>query len=71
MQEFMFYFPELDMYLYPMTIFRMGLTPSDFTNNEAAFMEELSMGKATPFTGWKVMGKCEATICDNKVVYHA
>ncbi|MCQ2284407.1 MAG: hypothetical protein MJZ57_05850 [Bacteroidales bacterium] len=49
MQEFMFYFPELDMYLYPMTIFRMGLTPSDFTNNEAAFMEELSMGKATTY----------------------
>lgn len=38
-----------------------SVDPSDF----------LSMGKATPFTGWKVMGKCEATVCDNKVVYHA
>ena len=32
--------------------------------------EFLSMGKATPFTGWKVNGKCMATVCDGKVVYH-
>ena len=31
----------------------------------------LSMGKATPFTGWKVKGKCVATICDGKIVYRA
>ena len=33
--------------------------------------EFLSMGKATPFTGWKVNGKCMATVCDGKVVYKA
>ena len=31
----------------------------------------LSMGKATPFEGWKVNGKCLATVCDGKVVYKA
>ena len=29
----------------------------------------LSMGKATPLAGWKVNGKCIATVCDDKVVY--
>ena len=29
----------------------------------------LSMGKATPFTGWKICGKCIATVCDGKIVY--
>ena len=29
----------------------------------------LSMGKATPFEGWKVRGKCIATVCDGKIVY--
>ena len=31
----------------------------------------LSMGKATPFTGWKVSGKCMATVCDGKLVYNS
>ncbi len=31
----------------------------------------LSMGKATPFAGWEVFGKCIATICDGKIVYQA
>ena len=31
----------------------------------------VSMGKATPFEGWKVNGKCLATVCDGKVVYKA
>ena len=31
----------------------------------------LSMGKATPFTGWKVKGKCIATVCDGKLVYNS
>jgi len=31
--------------------------------------EFLSMGKATPFEGWKVFGRCMATVCDGKVVY--
>lgn len=29
----------------------------------------LSMGKATPFAGWAVYGKCMATVCDGKIVY--
>ena len=28
-----------------------------------------SMGKATPFDGWKVTGKCLATVCDGKLVW--
>ena len=36
-----------------------AIDPADF----------LSMGKATPFTGWKVLGKCIATVCDGKLVY--
>ena len=31
----------------------------------------LSMGKATPFEGWKVNGKCLATVCGGKIVYRA
>ena len=29
----------------------------------------LSMGKASPFTGWQIQGKCVATVCDSKIVY--
>ena len=29
----------------------------------------LSMGKASPFTGWKVFGRCMATVCDDEIVY--
>lgn len=29
----------------------------------------LSLGKATPFAGWQVYGKCMATVCDGKLVY--
>ena len=29
----------------------------------------LSMGKATPFTGWELTGRCVMTVCDGKVVY--
>ena len=29
----------------------------------------LSMGKATPFEGWKLYGECVLTVCDGKVVY--
>ena len=28
-----------------------------------------SMGKATPFEGWKLFGKCMLTVCDGMVVY--
>jgi dihydroorotase len=27
-----------------------------------------SMGKSTPFSGWRVWGKCLATVCDGKLV---
>jgi len=29
----------------------------------------LSMGRATPFAGWKLNGVCMLTVCDGKVVY--
>ena len=29
----------------------------------------LSMGKATPFTGTKLFGKCLMTVCDGEIVY--
>ena len=32
--------------------------------------EFVSMGKATPLAGWKVFGKCMATVCGGKVVYN-
>ena len=31
----------------------------------------LSMGKATPFQGWTVQGKCIATVCGGKIVYNS
>ena len=31
--------------------------------------EFLSLGKATPLAGWKVNGRCMATVCDGKIVY--
>ena len=30
----------------------------------------LSMGKATPFAGWTVQGKCMATVCEGNIVYN-
>ena len=31
----------------------------------------LSKGRATPFAGWQVSGKCIATVCDGKLAYAA
>ncbi len=31
----------------------------------------LSKGRATPFAGWHVSGKCMTTVCDGKIVYKA
>ena len=31
--------------------------------------EFVSQGKATTFNGWKVTGRCKATVCDGKLVY--
>ena len=41
---------------------------SSYTVDPAQF---LSLGKATPFEGWQVNGKCLLTVCDGKVVYQA
>ena len=45
------------------TVFDLGceyrIDPKDF----------LSMGKSTPFEGWKVYGKCMMTVCSRKVAY--
>ena len=41
---------------------------AEYTVDPAEF---LSMGKASPFTGWTVNGKCLATVCDGKLVYTA
>ena len=38
----------------------------EFVVDPAAF---LSMGKATPFTGWTLQGECVLTVCDGNVVY--
>ena len=38
----------------------------EYTVDPAQF---LSLGKATPFEGWKVRGRCIATVCDGKLVY--
>lgn len=39
---------------------------TEYTIDPADF---LSMGKATPFTGWNVYGKCLLTVCHGKVVW--
>ena len=38
----------------------------EYTVDPADFV---SMGKATPFEGWRISGKCIATVCDGEVVY--
>ena len=39
---------------------------AEYRIDPAAFV---SMGKATPFAGWTVQGKCLLTVCDGNVVY--
>ena len=39
---------------------------AEYTVDPAEF---LSLGKATPFEGWKVCGRCMATVCGGKTVY--
>ena len=38
----------------------------EYTVDPAEFV---SMGKATPFEGWKVNGRCLVTVCDGNIVY--
>ena len=57
--------------------FNLPLGNEDFTvwDMEAEYAVDpgtfLSMGKATPFEGWVVNGKCIATVCDGKFAYKA
>ena len=55
---------------------RFGIdTASDFTVWDLEAEETvcpdkfLSLGKATPFEGWNLSGKCMLTVCDGKIVY--
>ena len=41
---------------------------AEYTIDPAEFV---SLGKATPFQGWKVQGKCMLTVCDGKIVYQS
>ena len=57
---------------------RFGLpNGSDFTVWDLEAMDVvdptdfLSLGKATPFEGWQIQGKCIATVCDGQIVYQA
>jgi len=45
------------------TVFR---TDTEYTIDPQEF---LSMGRNTPFTGWKVRGACALTVCRGKIVY--
>ena len=50
----------------------MGCEYSVWDLNEESTVDPadfVSMGKATPFEGWRISGKCIATVCDGKVVY--
>ena len=38
----------------------------EYTVDPADFV---SMGKASPFTGWTVQGECVATVCGGKIVW--
>ena len=41
-------------------------TEAEYTVNPDEF---LSLGRATPFTGERLLGKCCLTVCDGKIVY--
>ena len=64
------------MVTYPRKRFNLPIG-NDFSiwDLEAAYPVDpnhfLSAGKATPFTGWLVEGKCMATVCDGKIVYRS
>ena len=52
----------------------MGCEYSVWDLNEESTVDPadfVSMGKTTPFEGWRISGKCIATVCDGKVVYQA
>ena len=49
--------------------------PADFTLfdlNESYVIDPdtfLSMGRSTPFAGWKVQGRCLMTVADGRIAY--
>ena len=43
-------------------------TDEEYTIDPAEFA---SMGRATPFEGWKVKGKCLMTVCAGRTVWRA
>ena len=52
----------------------MGCDYSVWDLNEKYIIDPkdfVSMGKASPFEGWQVYGKCVATVCDGRLVYQA
>ena len=61
----------------PRKRFRIPLAENDYSvwdldaEYEIAPEEFLSMGRATPFAGMKVRGRCLATVCGGKLVYSA
>ena len=60
----------------PRRRFGLGATPEDdfsvWDLNEEYEIdpgEFLSKGRATPFAGWKVYGRCKQTVCGGKIIY--
>ncbi len=50
----------------------MGCDFSIWDLRQSGYVEPeqfLSQGKSTPFSGWKITGKCMATVCDGKLVW--
>ena len=66
----------LDLLVYnPRKRFGIPLAEDDYSvwDLEAEYTvdpaEFLTMGRATPFAGWQVRGKCLATVCGGRIVY--
>ena len=68
----------LDLLVYnPRKRFGIPLAEDDYTvwdldaEYEIDPADFLTRGRATPFAGWKVRGKCVATVCGGKIVYQS
>jgi len=63
------------MHFNPLKRFRLEENENDFTIFEIANEytvnpdDFLSKGRSTPFTGWKVYGKCMLTVCNGRQAY--
>lgn len=50
--DYLLYLPKLDKYIYPGDAYsRLGIVPSDFTNNHGLFIKEVSVGTMTTAVG--------------------